>query len=232
MISNVYIGLAVTSHNTSMATTADFSNVQSSGAGQWQSDAIGVEQPSNDPDAIYVVIADSAGRSKMLVHDDPEATLAASWQAWDIPLSELTSAGVDVTSIKTMQIGVGDRDNPKAGGVGLIYIDDLQFGSEPKEPVTMYEPSDDFETPHDFLADGVEGTFWDGFLGLGVSETADAINASMDRPGQLYMASTGALYHEPWDPIGPFLYKVVEGDFTRDSQSQRLCRDVGRMGLL
>ena len=73
--------------------------------------------------------------------------------------------------------------------------------------------SEDFETPHDFVADGLEGTSWDGFLGLGVNETVDALNASMDREGQLYIASTGAFYHEPWDPIGPFLYKVVEGDF-------------------
>jgi len=27
-----------------------------------------------------------------------------------------------------MYIGVGDRDNPTAGGNGLIYIDDIAFG--------------------------------------------------------------------------------------------------------
>ena len=73
--------------------------------------------------------------------------------------------------------------------------------------------SDEFEAPHDYITNGVEGTGWDGFLGLSPGETVDALNASIDRAGQLYMESTGAFYHEPWDPLGPFLYKIIEGDF-------------------
>jgi hypothetical protein len=70
-----------------------------------------------------------------------------------------------------------------------------------------------FDIWHDFLTDGTEGTFWDGFLGSGDNETVDALNASIDREGLLFIQSTGALFHEPWSPIGPFLYKVVEGNF-------------------
>ena len=71
-----------------------------------------------------------------------------------------------------------------------------------------------FDTPHDFLADGVEGTGWDGFVGLGPEETADAINASIDRPGQLYLQSANSSRWEPnYNPKGPFLYRIVEGDF-------------------
>jgi len=73
--------------------------------------------------------------------------------------------------------------------------------------------SDDFETPHDYIADGVAGPGWDGFLGLNPGETVDALNASIDHAGQLYIESTGAFYHAPWDPLGPFLYKIVKGDF-------------------
>ncbi len=73
--------------------------------------------------------------------------------------------------------------------------------------------SDGFETSHDFLADGVAGTSWDGFIGSDPGQTVAALNASMARPGQLYLESAGAYYHEPWNPLGPFLYKVVEGDF-------------------
>jgi hypothetical protein len=73
--------------------------------------------------------------------------------------------------------------------------------------------SDEFEAHHDYIADGVKGTGWDGFLGLNPGETVDALNASIDRARQLYMESTGAFYHEPWDPLGPFLYKIIEGDF-------------------
>jgi regulation of enolase protein 1 (concanavalin A-like superfamily) len=73
--------------------------------------------------------------------------------------------------------------------------------------------SDNFETAHDYLAEGVAGTGWDGFLGLGPGETAAAINASTARPGQLYLESVGAALAPPWTAMPPFLYKVVEGDF-------------------
>jgi regulation of enolase protein 1 (concanavalin A-like superfamily) len=73
--------------------------------------------------------------------------------------------------------------------------------------------SDGFDAAHDYLTQGVEGTAWDGFLGLGAGETASAIDASTSRPGQLFLESAGAYWHEPWTPLGPFLYKMVEGDF-------------------
>ncbi|UCG56702.1 MAG: hypothetical protein JSU70_17780 [Phycisphaerales bacterium] len=73
--------------------------------------------------------------------------------------------------------------------------------------------TDDFDTPHDYINDGVAGTMWDDFFGLLQGETVDALNASGDRPGQLYMASTNGAWAEPWTSLGPFLFKVVEGDF-------------------
>ncbi len=73
--------------------------------------------------------------------------------------------------------------------------------------------TDNFEVAHDYLADGVAGTSWDGMLGSGTGQTASALNVSMNRPGQLFLQSTGAYWHEPWTPMGPFLYKIVEGDF-------------------
>ncbi len=73
--------------------------------------------------------------------------------------------------------------------------------------------SDNFDTPRDFLAKGVEGSGWDGFLGRGPGQTVASLNASGDRPGALYIASAGGLWDAPWSPLGPFLYKVVQGDF-------------------
>jgi hypothetical protein len=73
--------------------------------------------------------------------------------------------------------------------------------------------SDDFNSPHDYVADNVAGTGWDGYLGWLPGETVDALNASIDREGQLYVQSTNGVWAEPWDPLGPFLYKYVEGDF-------------------
>jgi hypothetical protein len=73
--------------------------------------------------------------------------------------------------------------------------------------------TDNFDTPRDFLADGVEGTGWDGFVGKNATETVDKLNVSQDRPGQLFLQSTGSYWEGAFSPKGPFLYKMVEGDF-------------------
>jgi len=72
---------------------------------------------------------------------------------------------------------------------------------------------DGFDTARDYVVDGTAGSGWDGFLGKGPNETVTALNASQGRPGQLYVESTLSYWSEPWTPLGPFLYKVVKGDF-------------------
>ncbi|MHC4520101.1 MAG: hypothetical protein ACYTAS_16035, partial [Planctomycetota bacterium] len=128
MVSNALIGLAVTSHNANSATNAEFSGVATAGGvtGSWQTEAIGVEMPSNDPDQLYVAIEDTAGNLQVVVHPDPAAVGAADWQEWPIPFSELS--GVNLSRVAVMYIGVGDRDNPSAAGTGILYIDDIGFG--------------------------------------------------------------------------------------------------------
>ncbi len=72
---------------------------------------------------------------------------------------------------------------------------------------------DDFGISHDYLTEGTAGTIWDGFIGLGAGETVNALNANITQSGRLYMESTSATWDSPFNPKGPFLYKVVEGDF-------------------
>jgi hypothetical protein len=73
-------------------------------------------------------VQDSAGKTKAISHSDPAATTLATWQQWRIGLSEFSSAGVKMTGVKKLYIGVGDRSDPKAGGAGLVYIDDIGVG--------------------------------------------------------------------------------------------------------
>jgi len=128
MVDLIDIGLAVTSHNADYPTVAEFSGVEATGeiTGPWQVEAIGVEQPSNDPDQFYVAVEDSAGRVAVVVHPDDAAVQAAGWQEWLIPYAELDP--ISLSSIKALYIGVGDRDNPTPAGSGMLYIDDIQFG--------------------------------------------------------------------------------------------------------
>ena len=53
------------------------------------------------------------------------AITAAYWQQWSINLSDFV--GVDLTAIKKMSIGIGDKESTEPGGSGIIYIDDIQL---------------------------------------------------------------------------------------------------------
>jgi hypothetical protein len=48
------------------------------------------------------------------------------WTEWRIPLSDLT--GVSLTTVQKLTLGVGDKNSPKEGGAGMLYIDDIGYG--------------------------------------------------------------------------------------------------------
>ena len=76
---------------------------------------------------------------------------------------------------------------------------------------------DDFSVAHDYVADGVAGTPYDGLAG-DIKDVNGVVNASMSRDGQLYLESVNAVWAEPWSPLGPFLYKVISGNFVATVQ--------------
>ena len=129
MAGNVYIGLAVTSHDTAVSTAAEFSNLSTTGnvTGAWQTAEIGAAQPTgNSAEPMYVRIEDSTGGSATVVSADQAITARATWQEWAIPYSDL--AGVNLSRVQTMVIGVGSRTSPTAGGTGIVYVDDIGYG--------------------------------------------------------------------------------------------------------
>jgi len=129
MASNVYIGLAVTSHDAAISTVAQFSNISTTGtvSGQWQTAGIGATQPEgNTPEPLYVAVEDANGNVAVAANPDAGATAQPDWQQWRIPFSAF--GGVNLSRVETMMIGVGDRNSSAAGGTGLIYVDDIQYG--------------------------------------------------------------------------------------------------------
>ena len=98
----------------------------------------------NGQDSLYVALEDSAGNVGVVVHPDSSRLAFPAWTRWQIPLSQFSAAGVDVTAVKKMIIGVGDRDNPAQGGTGLLYIDDIRV-SAPGGPETTALFAEDFE---------------------------------------------------------------------------------------
>jgi hypothetical protein len=125
-MNTAYIGVAVTSHSAGVLATAVFSDITTSGSvsSSWQTVEVGVAQPGNAQDDLYLGVEDSAGKLKIVTNPDPTVVTSVTWTEWKIPLSSLT--GVNLSKVKRIYVGVGDKENPAAGGTGRIYIDDIR----------------------------------------------------------------------------------------------------------
>jgi hypothetical protein len=117
---------------------------------------------------MYLVVSDGTN-SAMVVYGSraPESLddmKAAEWQQWDIPLSDFSDAGVDVTSVVSMSIGFGDPTNchREPGGFGVMYFDDIAL--YPHRCVPKYTP-DIYDTNEDCVVDwGDVKTITDSWL--------------------------------------------------------------------
>jgi hypothetical protein len=147
----------VTSHNAGAYTTAEFSNVSTSGTatGAWQNLSVGPAQWSNGAAPLYVTVTDKAGKSKTVVNPNPAAVSAGAWTQWQVAFSDL--AGVNLAAVKKLTIGVGDRANPAAGGAGMLYFDDIAFG-KPIMPVGLVASYSFENDVKDSSGNGHDGT--------------------------------------------------------------------------
>ena len=130
MASDVYVGLALTSHAAGVLGSAEFSDVTTTGdvTGQWTVETIGIAQPEgNEVGPLYVTLEDATGRSATVSHPSGDtAVLLGGWNEWLIPMSQFT--GVNLSRVEVMRIGVGNPANPAAGGTGIVYLDDIGYG--------------------------------------------------------------------------------------------------------
>jgi len=83
-------------------------------------------QADNAPNPVYLALEDTSGNVAAVTHPDPGITAQSGWTEWLIPYSDLI--GINLSNVSTMFIGVGSRDNPTAGGSGLIFVDDIGYG--------------------------------------------------------------------------------------------------------
>ena len=128
MGSNVYIGLAVTSHDAALTCRAVFSNVTTTGTvtGQWAHQDIGIL--SNDAEPLYVAVSNSSGTPAVVVHDDPAAAQIDTWTQWIIPLQAFADQGITLTNVDRIAIGLGTKGNmTMPGGSGKMYFDDIRL---------------------------------------------------------------------------------------------------------
>ena len=111
--------------------------------------------PANGPAGLYVVVEDKAGKTKTVTNADPKATTVSTWTEWRIPLSDL--AGINLAAVKKLTVGVGDKANPKAGGAGMLYVDDILFG-KPIKPVGLVAAYSFENDVKDSSGNGHDGT--------------------------------------------------------------------------
>ena len=128
MSSNVYIGLALTSHNAALTCEAVFSNVTITGtvSQQWANQDIGIV--SNAAEPLYVAVSNSAGAPAVIVHDDPAAANIDTWTEWVIPLQAFADQGINLTDVDRIAIGLGTKGNMTIpGGSGKMIFDDIRL---------------------------------------------------------------------------------------------------------
>jgi hypothetical protein len=126
MTDPVYIGLAVAGNNSAAGYCfGEFSDVVTAGnvAGDWTVANIGVN-PGNDAATMYVTVEDSAGKTGTASNAD--IVTSADWTRWAIPMSDF--ANVNFNKIEKMTITIGDKNAATAGGVGMVFIDDIGYG--------------------------------------------------------------------------------------------------------
>jgi len=128
MSSNVYIGLAVTSHDAALACQAVFTNVTTTGnvGPQWASQDIGIVTNATEP--LYVAVSNTGGQPAVVAHNDPAAANVDTWTEWVIPLQVFADQGINLANVDRIAIGLGTRGNMTVpGGSGKMFFDDIRL---------------------------------------------------------------------------------------------------------
>jgi hypothetical protein len=126
MASDVYIGLAVTSHNAAATCEAKFSNVTITGnvGAQWMSQDVGILANAAEP--FYVALSNANSTTGVVTNPDAAAAVTDVWTEWQINLSDFADQGVNLADVDKIAIGLGATGDPAAaGGSGTLFIDDI-----------------------------------------------------------------------------------------------------------
>ncbi len=85
--------------------------------------------PANAAVRVYVAL-----NGKAVYHADSKATQTNTWTEWTVDLKAFADQGVDLTKIKTLALGFGDKNNPVAGGSGKMCFDDIRLYPRAQKP--------------------------------------------------------------------------------------------------
>jgi hypothetical protein len=82
----------------------------------------------NAAETLYVALNGNA----IVTNDNPDAAQITTWTEWTIDLQAFADQGVNLANVNTISLGLGNKNNPLAGGSGTMYFDDIRL--YPPEP--------------------------------------------------------------------------------------------------
>jgi hypothetical protein len=77
----------------------------------------------NAAETLYVALNGNA----IVTNDNPDAAQIGEWTRWNIDLQAFADQGVNLTNVNTISLGLGNKNNPQAGGSGMMYFDDIRL---------------------------------------------------------------------------------------------------------
>ncbi|HUU15935.1 MAG TPA: PA14 domain-containing protein [Sedimentisphaerales bacterium] len=75
---------------------------------------------ANAAETLYVALNGNA----IVTNDNPDAAQITAWTEWTI---DLQAFGVNLANVNTIALGLGNKNNPQAGGSGTMYFDDIRL---------------------------------------------------------------------------------------------------------
>jgi len=80
-------------------------------------------EAANAAENLYVALNGSA----VVNHDNPDAAQRVTWTEWNIDLTRFADQGVNLANVNSITLGLGNKNNPVAGGSGMMYFDDIRL---------------------------------------------------------------------------------------------------------
>ncbi len=80
-------------------------------------------ESDNAAEALYVALNGNA----IVTNDNPDAAQITTWTEWNIDLQAFADQSVNLADVNTISLGLGDKNNPLAGGSGMMYFDDIRL---------------------------------------------------------------------------------------------------------
>ena len=78
---------------------------------------------ANSAETMYIMLNGSAN----VDNDNPDASLAAGWTEWNIPLQAFADQGVNLANVNSITLGLKSG----TGGSGMIFVDDIRLYPAP-----------------------------------------------------------------------------------------------------